>query len=183
MILVKPTTPIDVRLELYRGIAIVHATDPLVSALAAEVSDDHERRCRRAGGRECEPMAACVLRAVQARRLYRPDDPGPDQLWLPSEVLGARGGGDCEDLAVLVGSVARALGVPFRIVWLDRRETGNPQSHVTVQLGRRRLPPGSSGDLDLAWAEPCIYDAALGEHPLDAAARVKARIRERITGR
>jgi len=173
MILIRPTTPVHDRLEMYRGIAIAFADSPLVESVANRA---RHRHAHLAALGVAEPLAASILREVQSMRLYRPDDPGPDQLWAPNEVLGDRGGGDCEDLAVLVASVARACGVRFVIEWLNRRETGNPQSHVTVLLSP------DNGET-YQYAEACIDDAAFGEHPLEAAARVKSTMRERIEGR
>lgn len=153
MLLIAPNVAVDRRLEIYRLLSIEGARDPAVSRLAARVADD-ARTTK-------EPLAAVALRAIHRFAQYRPDPPGPDVVFTPGETLTR--GGDCEDLSILLGAVLRAVGVPFRIVWLDRSETGYPQSHVTLECQ----------DEDGLWkyAEASIPGARLGEEPLRAADR------------
>lgn len=153
MLVIHPSTSVEQRLEIYRAMAIDGAVSPEVQRFAARVADN----ARRSGG----SLAAGALAAIQNEIGYEPDPPGPDRVFSPVEVLTLRRA-DCEDLSILLCSVLRALGVAWRIIWLDRSSTGYPQSHVTVEV-----------DEGNGWqyAEASIPGARLGEEPMAAAAR------------
>lgn len=153
MLVINPSAPIETRLELYRSLAIDGASHPDVARVAAFLRAPRPQR----------ELARSALEYVQRSIAFEIDPPGPDLVFSPAETL-ARRRADCEDLSILLGSIARALGVPFRIVWIDRGETGYRQSHVTTELY-----------VDGGWlyAEPSVPGAALGEEPIAAARRAR----------
>jgi len=63
---------------------------------------------------------------------YKPDKPGPDQ-WCPPAVTLKRGGGDCDDLAIMGCSVLRAAGIEsdVRTGTMDQGE--GPVGHAWVE--------------------------------------------------
>ena len=120
------------------------------------------------------PLATAVrisLLTVQGLP-YVPDPPGARDLvrdpWETSEI-----GGDCEDLAVLLGVYLTRLRVRWDLLWMHQGESGAPLDHVTVQL---RL------DSQWFWADPTVRGARLGEHPYDAVERLGVD-GHRLTGR
>lgn len=80
-------------------------------------------------------------------------------------------GGDCDDHALLLCSLAWALRYPFRIHFLG---TAEDPSHYTCELGQ---PPSDDpeGDPGTRWAWfETIVDALPGEHVSQALRRINA---------
>lgn len=146
-------------MEIYTEMAEQGARENAIASLATTVKEMAAARIARGFGAH-EATASSALQAVQERAPYRPDPPGPDRVHDPAETLA--NGGDCEDLAILVASVAIAAGCSARLIWLSREITGTASAHVVAQLWDGR---------GWAWAEACLPGAVLGEHPLLAVER------------
>lgn len=73
-----------------------------------------------------------------------------------------KGTGDCEDMAILFTSLARALGLRSQVVWLD--QPGGAFNHVAASV----CDVGGGCE----WVETTLPGARVGENPYAAAARL-----------
>lgn len=127
------------------------ASDPYVARIASEVlrskADDIER-------------AELALRVVQALE-YRPDpDSTDDSVREPCEIIGR--GGDCDCLSALLVGILTALGLRAECVWLLQPLADQDHVAARVFVGREWL-----------WCETTVKGAWLGEHPREAARRLR----------
>jgi transglutaminase-like putative cysteine protease len=127
-----------------------------IAARCAATCGALARLARRDGACDLD-AAACALAAAQAVP-YVPDPPGE---WFQPVAYTLAHGGDCEDLAALVVALARALGLPARVVWMEE-DPRLPLNHVSAQIFARGV---------WLWAEATVPGARLGEEPHAAVAR------------
>jgi transglutaminase-like putative cysteine protease len=138
-----------------RSTAVCEVAALLAQAVDAELA---QPSVRSAYTRQ-ELLAQRLLDFVQNQVGYVPDPPGE---WYQGALYTLGWGGDCEDLSVLLVSLARCVGLKARVKWLD--QPGYRLNHVSALMvidGREQ------------WAEASVSGARLGEHPWDAASRVK----------
>lgn len=86
---------------------------------------------------------------------YIPDPEGPLDFWCSPKTTLERGGGDCDDLAVLGASILRASGMTGRVVV----GTHDGDGHAWVEGRDERgsfLLEATSGDLARTW-RPSAY--------------------------
>lgn len=165
------TTTVARRLELDFELADDGVETPEVQRFAACIAT-------RAAGKSRFELATAALNAVQALP-YVPDPMVDGQMTesLQRPLYTLLHGGDCEDLAQLLMAVLMILGFDVIPVWLEQE--GETQNHTTMIV--RVL--GTTGDPRLTrdlgehgwnWAESTIKGARLGEHPYEAAERVRS---------
>lgn len=94
------------------------------------------------------------------------DPTGPAD-WVADPCAVAVVGGDCDDLCVLLLALLFGMRVAGKIVWMPL--PAQAQDHVVCQafIGGRWL-----------WADPFVRGARLGEHPGEAAYRLRAQLVE-----
>lgn len=100
---------------------------------------------------------------------YAPDPPGSVDVVETDVGVVLRGGGDCEERAMLLVALCSADGIGGELAWLTQE--GAPLDHVSalVWLG---------GDAAV-WADATVPGARLGEHPRAAARRTGYRPHQR----
>jgi len=105
-------------------------------------------------------MLGALHRYVRDRITFVGDIAGVETLQSPRYTM-ASGAGDCDDRAVLLASLARAIGVPtsFRVIAADPRNRSR-YSHVYVvaHVGKRRIAMDPTyGENALGWEYPNPY--------------------------
>ncbi len=96
---------------------------------------------------------------VQSNIRYTMDPVSKEKLYPPQELLKIRAG-DCDDVSMLLGALALALGYPARLVTLSVDPAAPDEfSHVYVEV---EVPPGSDQWLPLDAARP---DAQFAQQP------------------
>ena len=133
-----------------------------------------------------EPTDAAILQAcldaIFDLVVYRPDPASDQDFYQPIEVTlhpvpgnprsrltgEPRGGGDCEDTALLFTALVLAVSAVLRrpmgarVEWLS--QPGKPQNHVA--------PTAWGADGVARWAETTLPGARVGEHPYAALERL-----------
>lgn len=156
-----PFCPLGVRLVIGEGRA--RAEEFTRTGRRWGASDSYVRTVARAiGAATADPIvrretALAVLQCMT----YRPDPPGTDVMRAPCEIVGR--GGDCNNLAAFLVGVLFALGQTSRCEWIDQPQA--TEDHVAV------LARTASGGEE--WLEPTVKGARRGEHPRDAARRLR----------
>lgn len=132
--------------------------------MLAELAARWAGELRRRGdvGRGDLDAVARALREVQALP-YTPDPPGSVDLLSLSLACVERVGGDCEERAALFAARCDAMRVRAAVVWVPQpwARLDHVSSQVMVQ-GR------------WCWADATVPGARLGEHPWDAARRLRS---------
>jgi len=168
---IPDTYPPRLREQILDAMANVAASDPTVQELATRLATEADARAQ--PGQCLVPpcsdlRARAFLRYVQSRP-YVPDPEG--QEWYAGLVYTIGYGGDCEELASLVVALARVVGIPGEVKWMD--QPNHPLNHVTaiLFLGGQWM-----------FAEASVIGAQLGEHPQTAATRLAQRSRVGLAG-
>jgi hypothetical protein len=139
------------------------AADPVVRAYALAIVAAVARELGESG-----PMMSARLRDAVARALWKNVQTfvrfieEPKETFQTARVTLMLGSGDCDDHALLLFALARAAGVPVQMLFLD--EDDQPV-HVVDRM--------ADSDGSWQWAETTV-DAAYGEEPLAAVARLRA---------
>lgn len=146
------------RTDALQAFALSDVNDPQVAQLAEAVR-------RRARSQSTADLAAEALNAVQSLEYHSHKLDGYDYFARPAYVLSV-GGGNCEDLSVVLVALCKNLGIDARCVWIDQPKSS--LNHVATQL---------YVEGQWLWADPSIWisdggGAKLGEHPQVALARL-----------
>lgn len=181
VIRVSPETPVPLREAMFSELADEGVAE--VAPIAARVSSEVWRAHCAAAPDRCvatdliyrQRLAAALLDAVHDLAVYKPDPVDglydfvsrvPETL-RPRRGTGRsaltgkiRGWGDCEDLAILYVSLARAAGFRAMPVWVQ--QDGAFQNHVAAVV---YVPTVLSPSGEPRWAETTIEGAQIGEHP------------------
>lgn len=173
VLIVPDTTPSTDREDLLNALADEGARDPIVRRTAIWLAT----RCALAHGRQPtdRQLAQCLLDGLHELVQYS-DDPDDREEYNRavttlsssprmerSPITGSpKGTGDCEDLAVLYASLARALGLRSQVVWIDQpRGAYNHVAAAVCDLGA-----------GCEWVETTLPGARVGENPYTAAERL-----------
>lgn len=168
---IPDTYPPRLREQILDAVANVAATDPLVRELAERIAVEADARAR-PGQCLSPPCADLRARAILRYVQSRPYEPDPDgQEWYAGLIYTIGYGGDCEELAALVVALARVVGIPGEVRWMD--QPNHPLNHVTALLYVNG---------QWVWAEASVVGAQLGEHPQAAATRLAQRSRLGLAG-
>lgn len=103
-------------------------------------------------------IADAILSYVQRQVPYVADP--ADQEWYQGPVYTLAYGGDCEDLAVLVATLAKCAGLQADVYWIDQPEARLNHVVSRIEVGGAYL-----------FADASISTAFLGEHPHSAVQR------------
>jgi hypothetical protein len=140
------------------------AGDPIVRAWALDISRAAlEASGWNAGGPTMTPelrtiVGEAIAENVQAHIRFIHE---PEETFQAATTTMAAGAGDCDDHARLVYALARAAGLPAKLVFF---EEDNEPIHVVAQIG---------DGIGMRWAETTL-GADFGEHPYAALARLGA---------
>ena len=150
------------RIAVLRRIVLTYGRDPRIAELA-------QRILVQAGAqpRDYRGQAAAFLRYVQG--LYYRNEPG-ERLQAPDYTIKI-GGGDCDDLAILLGALLECVRMPWRFVlsgvgkdkqqvrWVEGEPLirGVQWSHIYIAVGDKPFTPTS-----WTFAEPTLKGAPLG---------------------
>lgn len=183
---IAPTVLPQTRVALLMDYAREGAADPRVAKIARALVEARSRVI----GRNLTPAEAAQALADGVHELvdYVPDPPGEEVFQSAVTTLGnacgrgpspltggAKGCGDCEDLAVLLAAFCMALGIRAQVVWME--QPGAPLNHVSAQVCVDPALPDC-----WQWLDATLPGARLGEHPYDALARVGDAFRARVFG-
>lgn len=147
-------TSVDDRLRLLEGLSSTAARTAEFRRLAMRVNASVPWN---ASDREAK-LAAAALTEIQ-KLPFRPDPPGE---WFQEGTYTLDHGGDCEDLAVAVVTLARLLGLDAQIIWIT--QPGHDLNHVSAAMVLRGA---------WEWTDPSLRGARVGESPYDALKRLQ----------
>lgn len=182
--IVPPTTSVEHRLAILEDLAVLGSQNPRVQALAKSL----------VAARPDDPLQA-LLDGLHRYVNYTPDpNNGEVELFQRAEyTLFVRHLGDCDDMSIAYASLARAVGINARTVWIEQAEDV-PNNHVAAQVCTKNhaAAAAAAGRVDYAvqvfthngghgcnqpdgwaWVETTLPGAIVGRHPYAEAERLK----------
>lgn len=177
--IIPDTTPVADRLLIMEDLVELGSRHPRVISLARFARQNNPT----------DPLSELLV-ALHELVTFVPDcgDGTCEEFQRAEHTLFVRHAGDCDDMSIAYSSLARAIGFPSRVVWIDQPD--KPNNHVASQACAPIRPasrvdqnyavmvhsnpagPSCSQPNGWTWVETTLRGAAVGEHPYTAAKRL-----------